>query len=109
MPLAARADLLGQAPESRDEEVMADPQQRAGGDVTDARGLDDEDPGPPVGEAAVPVHDLWGGVAFLRGPQGTMAGTQVLEWAVKAPIRTGANRRLMTASSALGHPGSGRE
>ena len=65
-------------------------------------------PGRP--SAKRPYQSTTSGVASPSSVdrQGTMAGTQVLVRAVKAPTRIGAKRRLITASSALGQPGSGR-
>ena len=60
--LPHHADQLGEA---RDEALVPGAHQRPGGDVADARRLDHQDARPAVGEAAVPLQDLWGDEALL--------------------------------------------
>lgn len=70
-PAAARlAHGLDEAPEPRDEPVIADPQERPARDVADAGRLDDEDARLARGEARVPVEDLGRDEAVVGGAPG---------------------------------------
>ena len=105
---AALAHLLHEPAEPGDEAIAADPQERSRRHVADTRRLDHEDPGPAIGEAAVPVDDLDVASPSSVERHGTIAGTQVRVRAVKAPTRTGLKRRLISASSAPGQRAWGR-
>ena len=62
------ADRGDQVTQPGDESIVADAQQRPRRDVADAGRLDDDDPGPALGEPRVPVDHVAGDLALGRGP-----------------------------------------
>ena len=64
---ALLAHEVDELPEAGDEPVVADPEQGTAPDVADAGRLDDEDAGPALGEARVPVEDVLRDEPVLRG------------------------------------------
>ena len=64
------ADGVDEALEAVDRAVGADAQERAGRDVADAGGFDDEHAGPALGKARVPVEHVLGDFAgFVGAPR----------------------------------------
>ena len=67
---AGFAHGLGECAQARQKAVVTDSQQRPGGDVADAGGLDNDGPGAPFGEPPVPVKNVGRHDAVFRGAPG---------------------------------------
>ncbi len=67
-PATFRPHGLCQALQAGNETVVADAQQGAGGNITDARGLDHNGAGTASGEAAIPVDIGLGDITIVRRP-----------------------------------------
>ena len=105
-PLAAFRHVLHEPREPRDETVSADAEQRPGWDVSNPRSFDHENPRATIGEAAVPVDHLRGGIALLCG-----APRDHRRHPGPAPRREGAdaNRAEELADIGLGGGGPGSD
>ncbi len=74
VPSALAAHRLHEVAQAREEPVVPDAQERPARDVADPGSFHDQCTGPALGEAAVPVHDLAGDDAVLRGAPGDHGG-----------------------------------
>src|SRR5262245_35613282 len=68
MPSARLPHDLNQLTQARNKTVMSDAQQRPARNVADARGLDHDRAGTPLGEATVPVENVLCDKTFFGRP-----------------------------------------
>ena len=108
LPLAGLAHHVDQLPQSGQEPIVADAQQRPAGDVADARRLHHDRARAPASEAGVPVEHARSDVALLgRAPRHHGGDPRAMPQPAADPVRWAGTTARRGLGRALGQPPSG--